>query len=157
MTYGIPESEVDRAAIVERWRIRDYRQGSDYADNAVDLALIRDSYVAELGKRAGMAAFRALRRVDLGLGSAVASKMLTVADHIGDFGRALPATYQYVLARAVKLGKGTASDLIAEAESMPMLDFCELHHLVKPRAGKTEAEPVECPLGLTCPHPKEEK
>jgi hypothetical protein len=74
------------------------------------------------------------------MGDAVASRLLTVAKHLPLDTGGLPATYQYFIARAVKAGKGSAADLLAEAAVMPQLDFLEAHGLLPAQ----RTEPTLC-------------
>ena len=132
----------ERAEIITRWLDRDRRRASDYADNALDLQRLRDSFITELGNREGRATFAAFAAEHLSLGQSPRSKMLTVADNIGDLLRDLPATFQYHAARAVKAGHDL-DEVCADALSMPMSDFLEHYELVKPRTATSKR--LVCP------------
>lgn len=150
-----PPADLDSLAVIEgELRELDETEGRVYRYKAVRLAQARDLFLATYGKEGG-ARFREWRAEALGLGKSPASKLLTVADNLGEeAGRDLPAVHQYALARAVKAGNSVASCLAEIAGGMPLDDFLVTHGLKRERGG-CEVERVECPLGMTCNHPKE--
>ncbi len=133
MNLGTTTADALRADLILQFRKSDESAAKSYAECCVLLATLRDTLREQMGAGEGREEVRRCRREDLTLGDAPASKMLLVADHIGIGGMTHPAVYQYTIARSVKLGKGSAEEMLAEADAMPMQDFIATYELVKPR------------------------
>jgi len=123
---ALPDEEPDGLGELEvALRSLDAYEGSAYHDKALYLTEALTLWQERYGPKDGWERFKGWRRENLGMGDAVASRLLTVGRFLPSVPAGFPATYQYHLARAVKLGKGEAEDLTALAGIMPQLDFLE--------------------------------
>jgi hypothetical protein len=136
----------DAAILVDEIRQLDDAERTAFYYKAVRLKALRHMLTGEM--------YQSVRK-DLGFSESVASKMLTVADNIGEdivIPDSIHATYLYHIARAVRDGHGTPDELLAEAVNQPMSDFVEKYELVAPR----KVRPLcVCPI-CKCEHPREE-
>lgn len=122
----LPDEEPDGLGDLEAaLRSLDANEGSTYHDKALCLTEALSLWQERFGPKDGWERFKCWRRENLGMGDAVASRLLTVGRFLAVVPAGLPATYQYHIARAVKLGKGYAEDLTEIAVIMPQLDFLE--------------------------------
>jgi hypothetical protein len=121
-----------------------------WREKAVVLSMTEAALTEAHGKD-GRAIYNEWITSDLGLSKATASRCTTVVAQLGESeGKNLPAVYQYYVAVAVKKGVGSASELLSNANAMPMHDFVEHFALVKPR--EKHEKVLACPeCGRTAP------
>lgn len=141
------------AQIAEAYAALTKAAGSSWRDIAEAVIEHERLCIERLGKREGRTRARRWRE-EAAIADATASNMRTVVRHVPrDKCREASQAVQVELAKAIKQKRAPIDDLIASAEVLTKSAFVALYW---PKPEPVPTPRVDCPLGLSCAHPKEE-